>query len=203
MKKKKQPSKPRKTSKKGSAKGKTLTEALSPYRWSLEQQLEERMENLEELCGGRQRLIEGLLATDDPRAKSFIRALGDAKNADLSLYQVCKKIQTSPDQILKIFTEGEMVRSTVLAFAQLHKELPAIMESQTELAQRPTNEGRKAAKEIFKIMGMYPESKGVAIKLNQNVKTVLPDNLMEQVVKTSSKLAQKNPFDEDPPDPDE
>ena len=174
---------------------KPLSEALAPVKTTLERQLEASLELLERSAGGRQRLIDALAVSNHPSAAKFVAALQKFENDKLSFYDVCRKIRCSPDEIIKIYTEGSLVRSTVQTFTKLADGIPAIMDVAVESAKIKGPPGFQDRKLLFEMSGMQKQEGGIHISMSQM--NLSSEGSFEKVVGRSGVSISQNPFDGD------
>lgn len=171
---------------------KPLPEALAPKKSALESQLEASLALLEQSAGGRRRLIDALAVSNHPSAIKFIVALENGKNNDLSMYDICKQIRTSPDEIMKIYSEGSLVRSTVQTFMKLADGMPAIMDVAVESAKMKGPPGFQDRKLLFEMSGLQKQEGGIHINMNQM--NLSSEGTFEKVVGRTGVSLNQDPF---------
>lgn len=172
---------------------KPLPEALEPRKTALESQLEASLALLETSAGGRQRLIDALAVSNHPSASKFIAALQRFENDDRSFYDICRSIRCSPDEIIKIYTEGSLVRSTVSTFMKLADGMPKIMDTAIESASVKGPPGFQDRKLLFEMSGLHKVEGGVQVNVNQT--NLASEGSFEKVVGRTGVSLSQNPFD--------
>jgi len=184
-----------KSTKKRSKKArKTPSQALAPLKTALETQLEASLELLERSAGGRQRLIDALAVSNHPSAVKFIAILQKDASDDLTLYEICRRIRTSPDEIVKIYTEGSLVRSTVETIAKLSDGMPSIMDVAISSAKMKGPPGFQDRKLLFEMGGLQKQEGGIHIN-NMNQMNLSSEGSFEKVVGRTGVSLSQNPFD--------
>lgn len=151
------------------------------------------MDLLERSAGGRRKLIDALAVSNHPSAVKFIAALENAENNDLSMYQVCRRIRTSPDEIMKIYSEGSLVRSTVQTFMKLADGMPGIMDVAVESAKMKGPPGFQDRKLLFEMSGLQKQEGGIHINMNQM--NLSSEGTFEKVVGRTGVTLNQDPFD--------
>ncbi len=170
--------------------------SLTPQMTALDERLRLSLELLEHSVGGRQKLMDALIVSKHPVAKKLIVKLASPVKGRESLYDICKSVNTSPDEVIRIFTEGSLVRSTVEALVALHDGLPDVVKTSVQVAKEPTKSGFEDRKLLMEVAGLRrPDGGGgVHINLSQTLQNVGSEGIFEKVIKGFSS-DQANPFE--------
>lgn len=163
---------------------------------ALDQRLRLSLELLEQSVGGRDKLIDALIVSKHPVAKKLVPRLARCVTGTDSLYDICHSLKTSPDEVMRIFTEGSLVRSTVEALVKLHDGLPAVVQTSIESASKAGRDGFDDRKLLMEVAGLRRSDGGGGIHLNisQTLQNAGSEGVFEKVIKGFS-TDQANPFE--------
>ncbi len=161
----------------------------------LDERLRLSLELLEQHVGGRQRLLDALIVSKHPVAKKLVPKLARCVNGAKPLYDICKSVRTSPDEVMHIFTEGSLVRQSVVALSRLHDGLPGIMDVSIESAKQKGRDGFDDRKLLMEVAGLRrPDGGGIHINMAQMMQNAGGEGVFEKIIKGfSTDVA--NPFE--------
>jgi hypothetical protein len=174
----------------------TLPVRVGDAQYGLDLMLESSMMELEKMVGGRQELISALLTTAHPKALKFAKALGKSENGALSLYDVCRKVDSSPEELLSIFQRGQMVKGVVQSYMKLAEGLPGVVEESIRVARNGGSDGFKDRQMLMEISGMKGQNTGVTVNLNQDLRQFnsTDTGAFEKVMQGIGGAMDENPF---------
>ena len=155
--------------------------------------LERALDNLEHDAGGRNALIDALTASQHPKAKVFITALGKMENEDKSLYEIATTLSPDPMELQKYFSQGLRTKSVITAYNIMFKDLPDLMRESLEQAKG--EDGFQERKMLFQMAGLFPKDGGININLNQNFGGMMEQGMAGKVARGSGDLMHENPFE--------
>ncbi len=172
-----------------------LKELISEEESRLEEQLRASLQLLETSVGGRNSLIDALTVSKHPSAKRFLYATARANNGALPLYDSLKRSKLNPDELIRIFTEGSLVRSTVETIKTLSDGMPAVMKVAVDSAQLMGAEGFQDRKMLFEIAGVKKKDQKSGMSINLNQYQFGTEGTFEKLVTKAPIGLNKNPFD--------
>lgn len=150
------------------------------------------MSELEAQLGGRDRFIQALIATENPKAKPLVQALGKEENAEKSVGELCLELKTDPSMLMKSATDGSLMLSMTNAFLSLAQGMPQVIHSSIDTATNLGPDGFKDRELLMKVGGLLKDGGGIHLNLNQQINTV-PQ--VDQFLTASSEIGKQNPFD--------
>lgn len=170
----------------------------------LEERLRASLQLLETSVGGRNALIDALTVSKHPSAKRFLQATARTTNGALPLYDSLKRSKLNPDELIRIFTEGSLVRATVETIKTLSDGMPAVMKVAVDSAQLMGAEGFQDRKMLFEIAGVKKKDQKSGLNINVSQYAFGNEGVFEKLVTKQPVGLHQNPFDvEIVPDDDE
>lgn len=176
---------------------KLLPDKLIRHETELEKRLKASLQLMEDSVGGRKRLLDALLVVGHPSAHRLISLMGKKGNLDRPLLELCRAARTPPEEVVKIFTEGSLARSTVETFVKLADGVPGVMDAAIESAKIKGPSGFSDRKLVFEMAGIAKPD-GPATLINQNFMNQMSmgsEGAFEKVVSHGGISLNKNPFD--------
>lgn len=164
---------------------------------ALEEQIRASLSLLETAVGGRAKLLHALAVSKHPNAKRFTAAVGKCVNGNKPLYDVLKASRMSADELINVFTEGSLVRSTVEAMVKLSDGLPGIMQTAVESAAMPGKDGFDDRRLLFEIAGVRKPEKHGGVNINLSQISFGSEGVFEKVVTKQPFSLHQNPFEID------
>jgi hypothetical protein len=155
--------------------------------------LQRALDNLEKTAGGRSALIDAVAASQHPKAKAFVTALGLMENEDKSLYEIAKSVSPNPHELQKYFSQGLRTQSVIKAYDIMFRDLPDLMRVSLDAATEP--DGHQERKMLFQMAGLFPKDGGININLNQNFGGMMEKGMAGKVARGSGDLMHDNPFE--------
>lgn len=155
--------------------------------------LQRALDSLEETAGGRSALIDAVAASQHPKAKAFVTALGKMENEDKSLYEIALSVSPDPHELQKYFSQGLRTQNVIKAYDIMFKDLPDIMRASLDAATEP--DGHQERKMLFQLAGLFPKDGGININLNQNFGEMMGQGQVGRVARGSGEMMHENPFE--------
>lgn len=172
----------------------TLSQSADVEIRALDERLRISLELLENAVGGRQKLIDALVVSKHPVAKKLVPVLAKCVKGNTSLYDICTQLKTTPDEVIRIFTEGSLVRSTVETLVKLHDGLPSIMDTSISSAKKEGRDGFADRELLMEVAGLKREGGGIHISMNQSLNNAGGEGVFEKIIKGFS-TDSVNPFE--------
>ena len=177
------------------AKQATIEKLQEENKTALDTQLRSSLSMLETAVGGRQALVEALAVSKNPAAIKFITAVGKATNGNVPLYDILQSINTSADELIKIFTEGKMVRAQVETYVRLAEGLPDVLNVALDSARVPGSDGFNDRKMLFGMAGMTKQEANGPGPTILNQISFGTDGTFEKIVTRQHSPMSQNPFE--------
>lgn len=173
-----------------------VRETLGANKAAMSQRFEVMLAQMEEKTAGKVGFIDALLSSRDPEAKRLIKALGAEDNQELSVLDICKKLDLYPGDVVAMFGDAVMAAANLEGYIKLAASLPEIVDSAVTSSQLPGKEGFSDREMLLKISGMLPEeSKGVKVNVQQNVGVIGQPGGFERIAGATQSMMQENPFE--------
>ena len=160
----------------------------------VEKALEESLDNLEKMAGGRNVFIQSLAASKNPAARQLCKALGRVENDGRTIYEVALKLRSDPLELQRAFSEGLQVHNALDAFNKLFQALPEVMDSSITSAKVIGKEGIADRKMLLQLAGLFPKEGGLQISLNQNFADMVSIQGGVPLTQGSHDLLHQDPF---------